>query len=109
MIVFVWTEIKICVYYRLRLQSSSCGRSLCLDQIAHHLRINPSQSDFGNKHYFGLKSDWEWLVFFIMIFYGFSVFYIHEILAYCHVELGIDAVDDYFFVSIELICLTRGC
>ena len=28
MIVFVWTEIKICVYYRLRLQSSSCGRSL---------------------------------------------------------------------------------
>ena len=22
------TEIKICVYYRLRLQSSSCGRSL---------------------------------------------------------------------------------
>ena len=30
MIVFVWTEIKICVYYRLRLQSSSCGRSLKL-------------------------------------------------------------------------------
>ena len=28
MIVFVWTEIKICVSYRLRLQSSSCGRSL---------------------------------------------------------------------------------
>ena len=28
MIVFVWTEVKICVYYRLRLQSSSCGRSL---------------------------------------------------------------------------------
>ena len=28
MIVFVWTEIKIYVYYRLRLQSSSCGRSL---------------------------------------------------------------------------------
>ena len=26
MILFVWTEIKICVYYRLRLQS--CGRSL---------------------------------------------------------------------------------
>ena len=26
MIVFVWTEIKICVYYRLRLQSSSRGR-----------------------------------------------------------------------------------
>ena len=24
----MWTEIKICVYYRLRLQSSSCGRSL---------------------------------------------------------------------------------
>lgn len=35
--------------------------------------------------------------------------FFHEILAYCHVELGIDAVDDYFFVSIELICLTRGC
>ena len=30
MIVFVWTEIKICVYQRLRLQSSSCGRGLCL-------------------------------------------------------------------------------
>ena len=28
--VFVWTEIKVCVYYRLRLQSSSCGRSLRL-------------------------------------------------------------------------------
>mgnify|MGYP000034808790 CR=1 FL=1 len=28
MIIFVWTELKICVYYRLRLQSSSCGRSL---------------------------------------------------------------------------------
>ena len=28
MIVFVWTEIKICVYYRLRLQSSSCGWDL---------------------------------------------------------------------------------
>ena len=28
MIVFVWTEIKIYVYYRLRLQSSSCGRRL---------------------------------------------------------------------------------
>ena len=24
----MWMEIKICVYYRLRLQSSSCGRSL---------------------------------------------------------------------------------
>ena len=28
MIVFLWTEVKICVYCRLRLQSSSCGRSL---------------------------------------------------------------------------------
>ena len=28
MIVFVWTEITICVYERLRLQSSSCGRGL---------------------------------------------------------------------------------
>ena len=38
MIVFVWTEIKICVYYRLRLQSSSCGRSLKLP-IAKELPI----------------------------------------------------------------------
>ena len=28
MIVFVRTEIKICIYYRLRLQSSSFGRGL---------------------------------------------------------------------------------
>ena len=36
MIVFVWTEIKICVYYRLRLQSSSCGRSLhCYSSRQH--------------------------------------------------------------------------
>ena len=30
MIVFVWTERKICVYYRLHLQSSSRGRGLKL-------------------------------------------------------------------------------
>ena len=28
MIIFVWTEIEICVCYRLRLQSSSCGWDL---------------------------------------------------------------------------------
>ena len=33
MILFMWTEIKICVYYRLCLQSSSYGLSLKLNQI----------------------------------------------------------------------------
>ena len=42
MIVFVWTEIKICVYQRLRLQSSSCGRGL--SEINNDTRKDANQS-----------------------------------------------------------------
>ena len=44
MIVFVWTEIKICIYYRLRLQSSSCGRSLNVPVISKTTHPPPAQT-----------------------------------------------------------------
>ena len=45
-------EIKICVYYRLRLQSSSCGRSLkcechTLMQMQHTKNLNPGRFELG--------------------------------------------------------------
>ena len=53
MIVFVWTEIKICVYYRLRLQSSSCGRSLSHSFLFFNVYVQTSLNDglfFSSRH-----------------------------------------------------------
>ena len=46
MIVFVWTEIKICVYYRLRLQSPSCWRGLSCYFVKGIRKIVPRELSY---------------------------------------------------------------
>ena len=57
MIVFVWTEIKICVYHRLRLQSSSGGRSLSGCKIALRMRIYKERTKSESKQTNAKKGD----------------------------------------------------
>ena len=56
MIVFVWTEIKICVYYRLRLQSSSCGRGLSERQVDYFI-LYFERCCFSSARCFKLSAD----------------------------------------------------
>ena len=109
MIVFVWTEIKICVYYRLRLQSSSCGRSLNDFHTNKGNNVNNAllclSLLFDRDHYF---EDVTWMriksLFFVL-------FLMQSTLSYIKKTSSLEAYIEWFnrlsYLVATEICLVR--